>query len=95
MRGAVAPGGLELEHHMLGGVALHAFVGKRWARDVAAQLLECLAVLGAAAHCGVQAETLLVGTQRLRARSVSRPGAPQSATCAARRTRDKTPGACS
>ena len=34
----------------------------RWARDVAAQLLECLAVIGAAAHCGVQAETLLVGT---------------------------------
>ena len=37
VRGAVAPSGLELEHHLPGGVGLHAFVGQRRARDVAAQ----------------------------------------------------------
>ena len=63
VRGAVAPGGLELGHHLPGSVALHAFVGKRWARDVAAQLLDCMAVIGAAAHCGVQAEAGHKGPQ--------------------------------
>ena len=54
-----------------GAVDLNTLVGQRRARDVAAQLLECLAVITSAAH-GVQAESLLVGAQRLRARSVSR-----------------------
>ena len=36
---AVAPGCLELEHHLPGGGGLHAFVGQRRARDVAAQLV--------------------------------------------------------
>ena len=44
----------------------------RRARDVAAQLLEPLALAGIAAHGGVKAETLLVGTQRLGERGVSR-----------------------
>jgi hypothetical protein len=31
MRGAVAPGGLQLQHHLSGGVDLHALVGQsRW-----------------------------------------------------------------
>ena len=41
-----------------GGVGLHAFVGQRRAGDVAAQLFQRLAVVGAAAHRSVQAETL-------------------------------------
>ena len=45
-----APGGLELAHHLTGGIGLQAFVGQRRARDVTAQLLQCLAVFGAAAH---------------------------------------------
>ena len=74
VRGALAPGCLQPEHHLPGAVDLHTLAGQRRARDVAAQLLECLAVMGSAAHGGVQTETLLVGTQRLHARSVSRHG---------------------
>ena len=62
MRAAVAPRSLQLEHDLSCAVALHAFVGQRRAGDVAAQLLQRLAVIGAAAHRRVQAETLLVGT---------------------------------
>ena len=50
MRGAVAPGGLELEHHLSGGVRLHALVGQRRAGDVAAQLFQRLAIIAAAAQ---------------------------------------------
>ena len=51
---------------MPGGVGLHAFVRSQGrARDVAAQLLQRLAIIGAAAHGCVQAETLDVGAQRL------------------------------
>jgi len=61
----VTPWGLELEHHLPGGVGLHALLGQSGARDVAAQLLQRMAIIGAAAHGGVQAETLAVGAQRL------------------------------
>ena len=40
MRGAVAPRGLELEHHLPGRVGLHALIGQGRARDVAAQWLQ-------------------------------------------------------
>jgi len=50
VRRAVAPGCLEFEHHLPGSVGLNAFIGQRWARDVAARLLQRLAVVGAAAH---------------------------------------------
>ena len=50
VRDAVSPRGLELEHHLTRGVGLHALVGQGGARDVAAQLLQRLAVVGAAAH---------------------------------------------
>ena len=56
---------LELEHDLPCGVGLHALIGQSRARDVAAQLLQRLAVVGAAAHRGVQAETVDVGKQRL------------------------------
>jgi hypothetical protein len=38
VRGAVAPGCLELEYDLTRGVGFHALVGQRRARDVAAQL---------------------------------------------------------
>ena len=50
VRGPVTPGGLELEHHLPGGVGLHALVGQCRAVDVAAQLLQRLAVIGGTAH---------------------------------------------
>ena len=65
VRGVVAPGGLELEHHLACGVGLHPFVGQCRAGDVAAQLFQRLALVGAAAHGGVQAETLNVGAHIL------------------------------
>ncbi len=70
--GALVPGGLKLEHDLPGSVALHAFVGQGRPRDVAAKLLQPLALVGAAAHGGVQAEPLLVGAQRLGERGIAR-----------------------
>ena len=65
MRGAVAPRGLELEHHLPGGVGLYAFVGWCRAGDAAAQLFQRLPVVGRAAHGGVQAEAVDVSALRL------------------------------
>ena len=48
---AVASGRLEHQHDLAGGVALHAFVGRRRAGDVTAQLLQRLALVGCAS-CG-------------------------------------------
>jgi len=64
VRGAVAPGGLQPQHHLPGRVALHALVGRGRAGDVAAQLLQLAALVGIASQRGVQAETLLLGAQR-------------------------------
>ena len=50
---------------MPGSVGLHALVGQFRARDLATQLLQRLAVFGAAAHGGVKAEAVDVGAQRL------------------------------
>ena len=58
---SVAPSRLELEHDLAGGVALNAFIGKRRASDISAQLLEGLALVSVAAHRGVQAEPMGVG----------------------------------
>jgi hypothetical protein len=49
MRVALTAGCLELQRHVPGGVCLYALVGQRRARDVAAQLLQRLAVAGASA----------------------------------------------
>ncbi len=65
VRGAVAPGCLQLQHHLPCCVALHALIGQRRAGDVAAQLLERLALVGAAAHSRVQAEPVDVGAEVL------------------------------
>ena len=66
VRGPVAPGGLELEHHLSGDVGLHTFVGQCRAGDVAAQLLQRLPVVGPASNGSMQAETVDVSAQRLR-----------------------------
>ena len=77
MRGAVAPRRLELELHLPGGVELHPFVGERRPRDVAAQLLQPLAVVGLHPHRRVQAEPVDVGAQRLARPVLARHRAPE------------------
>lgn len=65
VRSAVAPRDLQLQHDLASGVGLCALVGQRRAGDVAAQLLQRLAVIGRAAHSSVQAEAVAVGTPRM------------------------------
>ena len=48
--GAVAPGGLEFEHHLPGAVDLYAFIGHCGSGDGAAQLFQPLALAGIAAR---------------------------------------------
>jgi len=61
-----------LEHDLSGGVGLHALVGQSGARDVAAQLLQRLAIIGAAAHGGMQGHLLLAKmTRYLRSRGTA------------------------
>jgi len=72
MRRAVAPRRLELELDLAGGVELHPFVRQRGAGDVAAQLLQPLAVVGLHPHRGMQAEPVDVGAQRLAGPVLSR-----------------------
>jgi hypothetical protein len=62
---SIAPRRLELELHLAGGVELDPLVRQRRPRDVAAQLLQPLAVVRLDPHRGVQAETVDVGAQRL------------------------------
>jgi hypothetical protein len=63
--GAIAPGSLQPQHHLAGGVGLHAVACQRGPGDVAAQLFQRLADVSAAAHDGVQAQPVDVGPQRL------------------------------
>src|SRR5689334_7462729 len=65
MRGAVAPGALELEHDLAGWIAFEPLVGNRRAGDVAAQAFELLALMGVTAYCRMQAETVRVDAARL------------------------------
>ena len=51
MGGAVAPGALELQHDLIGWIALEPFVGNRRAGDIAAQAFELLALMGGTTHC--------------------------------------------
>ena len=41
---------LQLQHHLAGAVTLEPFVGDRRAGDIAAQVLQFLALIGAPAH---------------------------------------------
>ena len=56
VRAAVAPGGLELEFHLPCIVELHSLVCQRRPGDVAAQLLQPLALVCFDPHDRVQAE---------------------------------------
>ena len=65
VRGAVAPSGLELENDLPGRVGLHALVGDSGARDVAAHLLQRLAVGNATApspHAAVNRQATVRAT---------------------------------
>ena len=64
--GAVSVGALQLQHDLASAVALEAFIGNGRARDVAAQVFELLALIGAAAHRRMQAEAVAVGAQARR-----------------------------
>ena len=63
MGGAVLIGALQLQHHLPVAVAFEPFVGNRRAGDVAAQVFERLALIGAATHRRVQAKAVRVGAQ--------------------------------
>jgi hypothetical protein len=52
-------GRIQLEHHLTGSVALHPFVRQRRAGDVAAQLVERLSLVGAAAHISMHVNPLM------------------------------------
>ena len=65
MRGAAVPRGLELQHHLPGGVELHAFVVQSRPGDLAAQLFQALAVVRFHSHGRVQGEAVEVGAQGL------------------------------
>ena len=55
-------GALELQHDIAGAIECQSFVGNGGAGDVAAQVFELLALIGGAAHLGMQAEALRVDT---------------------------------
>ena len=61
MRGAVAPCGFQSEEDVAVAVDAQPLVGDRRARDVAAQLLDTLAIIGIATHASVQTEALGIG----------------------------------
>jgi hypothetical protein len=63
VRRAVAPRCFELQLDLPGGIDLHALVGKRRPSDVAARLLQSLAVVCLHPHRGVQTEAVDVGEQ--------------------------------
>ena len=65
VRRAVAPRAPELKKELVSGVGLRANFGQCREVDIAKQMLQCLAVMGAIAHGGVQAEAVGVGAQRL------------------------------
>jgi hypothetical protein len=50
MGGAVFERALQLQHHLAGAVTLEPFVGDRRAGDIAAQVLQFLALIGAPAQ---------------------------------------------
>ena len=71
MGGAVLIGALQLQHDLAGTITLEPFVGDRRAGNVATQVFEFPALIGAATHTRVQAlvpcsgEAVRVGAQGL------------------------------
>ena len=94
---AISIGCLQCEHHLAGPVECKPFVGDGGAGDVAAQVFELLALMGGAAHLGMEAKALLVDTAhggrwRLSCRDglqaqhlLARPGPERNAVGAGRR----------
>ncbi|MCZ6449859.1 MAG: hypothetical protein O6918_03185 [Deltaproteobacteria bacterium] len=74
MGGAIAVRGFELEDDIAGRGAAHPFVAEGGARDIATQVFECVALMGGAAHVGMQAIKPCALTQRGWACSPLRPG---------------------
>ncbi len=62
MRGPIFIRGFQLQHDIAGAVECEPFIGDGRAGDVATQLLELITLIHGAAHRGVEAEPLLVGT---------------------------------
>ena len=61
MGGAVFERALQLQHHLAGAVTLEPFVGDRRAGDIAAQVLQFLALIGAPAHRRMEAKAVEFG----------------------------------
>src|SRR5882724_4026855 len=70
MSRAVFVGALELQHDVARAVTLEPFVGDCRAGDIAAQVLQLLALIGAPTHRRVEAKAVRVDTQL----SGGRPG---------------------
>ena len=62
MGGAIAVRGFELKDDLAGRGAAHPFVSEGGARDIATQVFECVALMGGAAHVGMQAKALCADT---------------------------------
>lgn len=56
-----------------GAIELYPLVRQRWPRDVPAQPLQPLALVGCAAHRRMQAETVHLDAQRLARHGLARP----------------------
>ena len=61
MGGAVFERALQLQHDLAGAVTLEPFVGDRRAGDIAAQVLQFLALIGAPAHRRMEAKAVEFG----------------------------------
>jgi ABC transporter substrate binding protein len=63
MGGAVFVGTLQLQHDLAGAVTFEPFVGDGRPGDIAAELLEFLALIGAPAHCRMEAKAVRIDAQ--------------------------------
>ncbi len=62
MRGAILVRAFQLQHDIAGAVELEPIISDGGTCDIAAQLFEFMALIHGAAHLGVEAESLRVGT---------------------------------
>ena len=51
-------GAFELQHDIACAVTFKSFIGNGWTRDIAAQAFELVALIGGAAHVGMQAKAV-------------------------------------
>ena len=72
--GAVPVGAFQLQYNVTGAVEFEPFIGDGGAGDIAAQLLGLTTLIHGAAHRGVEAKALLVGTVWGRLRLKARDG---------------------